>query len=244
MIYRILLLLFIFPATLLAQSISSTNDKVDILPSYPAGGFDGFSFVNMSYPKSSTKKGMVDIAFTVEGDGSLSDVKILKGIDAAIDAEALRIVNLTDGDWNPAMKNNKPVRLRIVESIKFYPGNEVKDNVDQIFASVSILPEYPDGKQALEEFLEREFECPPSEVSMREKCLKNKSAIIVQLVIGADGTPREHNVVKGLSYLMDREALRVVKEIKYWKPAQTNGKTVACRMIIEVNPFPILKSKH
>ena len=56
-------------------------------------------------------QGRVIIGFIVEKDGSLTDVKVLRAVDRALDAEALRVVKGMP-KWIPGRQNGQRVRVR------------------------------------------------------------------------------------------------------------------------------------
>ena len=87
------------------------------LPSFPGGDLARLNFLryNISYPEEEKKKaiqGVVIVTFTVEKDGSLSNIKISKGVSPAIDEEALRVVKLMPR-WYPGIQHGKPVNVTV-----------------------------------------------------------------------------------------------------------------------------------
>ena len=80
---------------------ATTDDKIYEVVKYPPeypGGTEGlikFLSDNINYPSSAEKKGVqgtVVLQFVVEKDGSISNVKVLRSVDKALDAEAVRVV--------------------------------------------------------------------------------------------------------------------------------------------------------
>jgi TonB family protein len=100
-----------------------TFTKVDIVPEFP-GGFEAFGRYlgkSLRYPalaRENGTQGRVIIAFVVEKDGTLSDVKIAKGIGDGCDEEALRVINNCP-PWKPGIQNGKPVRVAYSVPISF-----------------------------------------------------------------------------------------------------------------------------
>ncbi|MCU7496044.1 MAG: M56 family metallopeptidase [Ignavibacteria bacterium] len=96
---------------------------VDEMPSYPKGQDALLTFIsgNVVYPAKAKKEqiqGKVIVGFIVEKDGSLSDIKVLKGIGGGCDEEAIRVTKLM-GKWNPGKDKGKPVRVRMVMPYQF-----------------------------------------------------------------------------------------------------------------------------
>jgi protein TonB len=76
----------------------------------------------MRYPADARKKrleGQVFISFVVEKDGSLSEIKVVKGIAHTLDIEALRVVNASDKKWSPGRQRGHPIRSRFVLPLRF-----------------------------------------------------------------------------------------------------------------------------
>jgi protein TonB len=90
----------------------------------PVGGFSAFySYVseNLKYPKRAQLgniQGRVYIEFVVEKDGSLTDIKTMKGIGGGCDEEACRII-ANAPKWNPGKQRGRPVRVKMVIPILF-----------------------------------------------------------------------------------------------------------------------------
>lgn len=88
------------------------------------GGYEAmmrFIQKNMRYPASARRMGVdgtVYVQFVVAKDGSISEVKTIRGISADCDKEAERVVNLMP-NWKPGKQNGKAVFVRFVLPIKF-----------------------------------------------------------------------------------------------------------------------------
>ena len=78
------------------------------------GGTDAlirYLSMNVRYPQSAhdeDRTGKTVVGFTVQSDGSISDVKIEKSAWPDLDEEAVRVVRSMP-DWTPATKDGKPV---------------------------------------------------------------------------------------------------------------------------------------
>ena len=107
----------------------------------PEGGLRAFyAYIaeNMKYPTEARQKGIegkVFVQFVVDKDGSLTDVKALKGIGGGCDEEAVRVIEEAPV-WNPGQQRGKSVRVRMVMPITFRLGeaepqaeaNTIKNN--------------------------------------------------------------------------------------------------------------------
>ncbi len=97
--------------------------KVDAVPSFPGGlqAFGKFLGGNLNYPKAAKDakiEGRVYAQFVVEKDGSLTDIKIVRGIGYGCDEEALRVIAISP-KWNPGVQNGEKVRVSYTVPIFF-----------------------------------------------------------------------------------------------------------------------------
>ena len=68
---------------------------------------------HLNYPASAadnTIQGKVVVKFVVGRDGSVSRAEVVRGVDPALDREALRVVNSMP-KWNPGMNNGQPANV-------------------------------------------------------------------------------------------------------------------------------------
>jgi periplasmic protein TonB len=73
------------------------------------------------YPKKAEDaaiQGTVYVSFVVEKDGSVSTIKILRGVDPSLDNEALRVISVMP-KWIPGTQFGKPVRVQYSLPIHF-----------------------------------------------------------------------------------------------------------------------------
>ena len=110
----------------LAQ-MTATEDEVFTIvedPAHPKGGMDEFYKLiseKMKYPLEARTKGIegrVFIEFIINTDGSLTDIKTLKGIGSSCDEEAARVVSLSP-PWVPGKQRGVAVRQRMVLPVTF-----------------------------------------------------------------------------------------------------------------------------
>jgi TonB family protein len=96
---------------------------VEKMPSFPGGDEARVNFMmkNLKYPEEAMKKnitGKVFVNFIVRADGSISSVKVLRGIGGGCDEEAVRVIRLMP-KWNPGMDKGKPVDVQFTMPIVF-----------------------------------------------------------------------------------------------------------------------------
>lgn len=95
----------------------------EIAPEYPGGTVAMLSYIqqNLKYPEGAKEQeiqGRVIVQFTVETDGTVSDVNVVKSVDPLVDAEVVRIVSDMPA-WKPGMHEGKPVRASYSIPIHF-----------------------------------------------------------------------------------------------------------------------------
>jgi len=90
-------------------------------PSGGMGKFYDYLSKNIHYPavaKENNVQGKVFLTFVVERDGSLTDVKVLRGIGSGCDEEAMRVLRNAP-HWKPGIQNGRPVRVQYNVPISF-----------------------------------------------------------------------------------------------------------------------------
>lgn len=89
---------------------------VEEKPKFQGGDANTFSkWVNsrLVYPeiaKENGVQGRVTLQFTVNTDGSVSNVKVLRGVDSSLDKEAVRIVS-SSPKWTPGRQRDRAVKV-------------------------------------------------------------------------------------------------------------------------------------
>lgn len=96
---------------------------VEKMPEFPGGTEKLFKYLgkNIEYPpmaKDAGIKGKVYVTFVVDKDGSITDVKVLRGIGGGCDEEAVRVVKSMP-KWTPGKQRGKSVRVQYNLPINF-----------------------------------------------------------------------------------------------------------------------------
>ena len=106
---------------------TTTDDEVydvcEQMPIFEGGDAALLKYLtdSVKYPELAKKHGVqgrVVIGFIVEKDGSLTDVKVLRHVDIALDAEALRVVKGMP-KWIPGCQDEQLVRVRYNVPVSF-----------------------------------------------------------------------------------------------------------------------------
>lgn len=98
-------------------------DVVEQMPSFPGGPNALFEYLskNIKYPAIAEENGVqgrVIVTFVVERDGSITDVKVAKSVDPALDKEAQRVVRGMP-HWIPGKQNGSAVRVKYTVPVTF-----------------------------------------------------------------------------------------------------------------------------
>jgi len=103
------------------------NDEVfnvvEEMPDFPGGDDARMKFLmkNLKYPKDAREnniEGVVYIEFVVEKDGSLTNIKVKRGIGGGCDEESIRVVKLMP-NWKPGKQRGEYVRTQFILPFKF-----------------------------------------------------------------------------------------------------------------------------
>jgi len=115
-----ILLCFISPS-LKAQQLDDAEDASlcipEKMPEFPGGDVAFIKFVreNINYPtcNADSVSGKVIIRFTVDEEGCVTDIKVVRGLSPAFDKEALRVVSMLP-DFIPGQEAGKPAKFKMV----------------------------------------------------------------------------------------------------------------------------------
>jgi TonB family protein len=96
---------------------------VEEMPEFPGGMAEAMKFLakNIKYPVAAQQakiEGRVIVQFVIERDGSVSDVKVMRGVNPELDAEAIRVVSMMP-KWIPGKQRGKAVAVKYTMPIMF-----------------------------------------------------------------------------------------------------------------------------
>lgn len=110
-----------------APALPGFVDIAEVMPSYEGGLEAMMKFIQkkIRYPRAPIRQrieGTVYVRFIVRGDGSVTDVSVIKGVHPDYDKEAVRVISLLPA-WKGGSHNGRPVSVRMVLPIKFSLDN-------------------------------------------------------------------------------------------------------------------------
>ena len=103
--------------------VEKVFDVVEQMPSFPGGPSALMEWLsnNVKYPVAAQENGVqgrVVVSFVVERDGSITDVKVVRGVDPSLDKEASRVVRAMPR-WIPGKQNGSAVRVKYNVPVAF-----------------------------------------------------------------------------------------------------------------------------
>ncbi len=92
---------------------------------------------------------------------------------------------------------------------------------EQVFTVVEQAPEFPGGPAAMRKWIAKELKYPEVALEMNVS-----GRVIVQFVVGRDGTVRDIKILRHVDQALDNEAIRLVKKMPKWVPGRQRGEAV------------------
>ena len=103
------------------------NDSIyflaEVMPLFPGGDAGILKFLkeHIRYPsraRANRTEGMVVVSFIVDRNGSLTNIKVVRGIGNGCEEEAIRVLG-TMPKWSPGKVKGKDVRVQMNLPVKF-----------------------------------------------------------------------------------------------------------------------------
>lgn len=96
---------------------------VEEMPQYGKSESDLFEYLGKkikytTFARESGVEGTVFVQFVVEPDGTISNTKVVRGLEPSLDQVALKAIE-NMGTWSPGKQRGKEVRVQMVIPIKF-----------------------------------------------------------------------------------------------------------------------------
>lgn len=227
-------------------------EVVEKMPEFPNGGMPGlmkYLSDNIRYPEAAKVAGIqgrVTVVFVVDKDGSITNVETLRGVDAELDKEAIRVISSMP-KWIPGMQKGKAVKVRYTVPVMFrLPNEPVEGKVNEIvvkgvakpsdnvtgdvYEAVEQMPEFPGGMAGLMQYITKNLRYPEE-----AKAKGIQGRVTVRVVVNTEGKVTNAEVLRGVDPALDAEALRVASSLPDWKPGMQDGKPVNVRFIFPVN---------
>ena len=184
----------------------------------------------IKYPAEATAKGIkgrIIVNYTVEIDGTISKVSLMGKPDPLIGDAVVKVVQASP-KWEPAKNPEAKDPYSSMVGIKF----ELPDKIskDDAYVMVEKMPMYPGGDVELLNFIKNNTNYPEA-----AKAEKIEGRVIVRFVVNKNGNSEDPVILKGVSPVLDAEAIRVVSIIKGFTPGTLGGNPVNVYYMVPVN---------
>jgi TonB family protein len=163
-------------------------------------------------------EGWVSVNFTVELNGSISNVVSTIPVNKLLSDEVIRVVQ-SSPKWDPPKNPNVDEPITSGITLKFKLPDQIL--AEPPFVVVEQMPSYPGGDKELLNFIKNNTRYPEE-----AKSEKIQGRVILRFVVSAEGNTEAVSVIKGVHPLLDTEAIRVVGMLTGWKPGMQGGKAV------------------
>ncbi len=206
---------------------------VEVMPQ-PIGGLGALAS-QIKIPDTAWEAGVegkVFLDIVVDEQGNVSDAKVLRGLGAGLDEEALRVVR--QAKFMPGRQGGQPVKVRMTLPLlfKFSESSEPAEPSDSLagdpappgFRFVEQKPELIGGHLELLSLI-------TYPESAREARIQGD--VIVLLEVDEQGNVVNPKIAQGIGGGCDEEALRVVSLAKFI-PGQDKGMPVRTRMRVTI----------
>ena len=109
-------------------------------------------------------------------------------------------------------------------------GNSQEDASGEVYGIVEEMPQFPGGEIALCKYIANSIKYP---VVAQKTGIQGK--VYVTFIVDRDGGVTDVKVLQGVDPLLDREALRVVRNLPRWKPGKQRGVPVRVSYTVPIN---------
>lgn len=185
---------------------------------------------------------LTECSFVVGKDGAISEAEVIRGVSPELNEEALRVINSMPV-WSPGKQRGKAVNVKYTVPVTFrLSGGKKKtssrivqrqikevDTSGRVFTVVQQMPEFPGGQASLLKYLATRIKYP---AIAQENGIQGR--VSCSFVVDTDGSLKNIEVIRGIDPSLDREAVRVIREMPKWNPGVQNNMAVAVKYTVPV----------
>lgn len=200
-------------------------DRYERMPTFPGGEEKLTKIIKESirYPiedKENGIEGKVIVQFIVTKTGKIEKAEVVRSVSRLIDEEALRVVKSLP-NFIPGEENGMKVDIKYTLPVSFRINPTEKNT--NVYTVVEKMPQFPGGDDSLVTFIHKNLRLDPA---METSCgIPGK--VVVRFIVTETGSVTHVEVIRPLDPACDREAIRVIKLLPDFIPAEHNGKKVA-----------------
>jgi len=168
-----------------------------------------------------------EIELELELDTHQSSKKISRPLPKSNFTEIYSIINQTNIDDTSRIllfdnyNNIKPVDLSFDESSL---------EIEEVYNLTDRPAEFPGGKSGLSAYLNNNLHYPE-----KAKELNIQGSVLVKFTIDNNGAAKEIELIGKVHYLLDEEAVRLIKKMPKWNPAFISGKYTDYKIVLPIN---------
>lgn len=175
------------------------------------------------------------IAASQEEAGETPDGKVADNNETRSDGKPTN-GNNNDGHTSPSQASSRPNKTtqngqnapEPVRSKPLYKPQPVNKN--SVYDVVEQMPSFPGGISGLRTYLNQNIRYP---AEAQENCVQGR--VVVSFVVGKDGHISDVTVLRSVDPSLDKEAVRVVRNMPRWTPGKQGGEPVRVRYNVPVS---------
>lgn len=175
------------------------------------------------------------IAASQEEAGETTDGNVADNNETRSDGKPTN-GNNNDGHTSPSQASSRPNKTtqngqkepEPVRSKPLYKPQPVNKN--SVYDVVEQMPSFPGGISGLRTYLNQNIRYP---AEAQENCVQGR--VVVSFVVGKDGHISDVTVLRSVDPSLDKEAVRVVRNMPRWTPGKQGGEPVRVRYNVPVS---------
>ncbi|RZJ67054.1 MAG: hypothetical protein EOO50_07260 [Flavobacterium sp.] len=221
------------------QGLAQTDDTIyevaqtQTAPAYAGDELQFLSDVRSRFEaKHKNAPEIMDMAFVVEKDGSVSNV-VANSFDKPFSAAQNKLLASISPKWKPAKSNGKTVRCSTFVSVPIVkelvsPDGFVSDqpHIDDnayFWKELEQSPEFTGGIATFEKYILDNADIPDKS--------NFKGNMRVMFIVEKDGSTSDVKTSGNLGISMSQEIIKVIANSPKWTPGKRNGKNVRSHFI-------------
>ena len=175
------------------------------------------------------------IAASQEEAGETPDGKVADNNETRSDGKPTN-GNNNDGHTSPSQASSRPNKTtqngqNAPEPVKCEPLYMPQPvNSNRVYDVVEQMPSFPGGISGLRTYLNQNIRYP---AEAQENCVQGR--VVVSFVVGKDGHISDVTVLRSVDPSLDKEAIRVVRNMPRWTPGKQGGEPVRVRYNVPVS---------
>lgn len=175
------------------------------------------------------------IAASQEQAGETPDGKVADNNETRSDGKPTN-GNNNDGHTSPSQASSRPNKTtqngqNAPEPVRSEPLNKPQPvNSTRVYDVVEQMPSFPGGISGLRTYLNQNIRYP---AEAQENCVQGR--VVVSFVVGKDGHISDVTVLRSVDPSLDKEAIRVIRNMPRWSPGKQGGEPVRVRYNVPVS---------